>query len=368
MNQVFVNSADRLFMRIKPFTGKYAVKEAGFFEQVGKRQDACMPNDWVYRPLTAEIEITNKCNQACPHCGMASNGMKGISYGISELEALFQQIYDIGIPSYAITGGEPFVELENMLAIMERFRGKLDVCKITTNGFWGYKAEDYLDKLCQCGLLDNRYFVPCFMLSIGEQTTPMDDICNIIHYISNNFSKEEITICISSLCEYGDRGKKELLIDTYRKLYGEIPSNRLFLTENFYRSSSCMEQIPKDITGRNVGTFLTGPLRCFEPTVGRFVLPHMLVKATGDVCTCGTFNPPKQLQFGNIRKMSLKEILQEINHNEFVRIIAEDGMRNFRHWIPSQEWDKIPCGNECEACGYLINAYIEFKQSGGNRC
>lgn len=360
-SSVFLNSNDRLFMHVRPYIGKYAVKVADFFERMDTIQKQKMPDNWVYRPINSEIEITSSCNQSCPHCGMAANQHQGLCYSEDQLKDYIQQLYDNGIISYSITGGEPFIEFPNMLRMIEASRGKVDVCKITSNGFWGSNPSYYFEKLVQAGLLDNMLLVPCLMISIGEQSTPMQDICAIFHYAIKHFGSKELTLCISSLCEYGEESKISIFVKTYKSLYGSIPEDRIFLTENYFRNSSCIKKTAKNVDGRNVATYMMGPVRCFEPTIGKYILPRMLVKATGTVCTCACFNPPEQLYIGNFRNSSIRTILTQINSSDYVKIIAEDGLHQFRHWISTEQCKMIPCNNECEACKYLISAYENLK-------
>lgn len=86
---IFMNSNDRLFMKVQPFVGKYAAKSSDIFEQIARIQRKRMDEKWHYRPINSEIEITNCCNQACPHCGMAANGMQGVRYTDAETDKLY---------------------------------------------------------------------------------------------------------------------------------------------------------------------------------------------------------------------------------------------------------------------------------------
>lgn len=358
-HSIFLNSNDRLFMRVRPHTGKYAAKVPDFFERMAAIQKKKMPDGWVYRPINSEIEITSCCNQSCPHCGMAANRHHGIRYQEEQLLNYVRQLHENGILSFSITGGEPFLEFPNMLRMIEESRGKVDVAKITTNGFWGNDPSWYFEKMVKAGLLDNSLLVPCLMVSIGEQSTPLRDTCAIFNYALTHFSAEELTLCISSLCEYGETSKVGQFIETYEALYGPLPKDRIFLTENYYRNSNCIRQEACSVGGRNVAAYMMGPVRCFEPTIGKYILPRLLIKATGMVCTCACFNPPEQLYIGNFRKSSIRGILEQINNNEIVRIIAADGLHQFRHWIDPEQCRKIPCNNECEACRFLIDAFLQ---------
>ena len=354
---IFVNSNDRLFMQVKPYCGKYAAKSTDFFSHVNAVQSEKMDSSWGYRPINSEIEITSQCNQSCPHCGMAANKHNGISYTEQQLTDYVEQLYDNGIISFSITGGEPFIAFPNMLKMIECSRGKVDICKITSNGFWGNNPSYYFERMVSAGLLENKLLVPCLMISIGEQSTPMEDTCAIFAYALSHFSPEELTLCISSLCEYGEESKIGLFVSTYERMYGSLPHGRIFLTENYYRNSRCIQQKAKNIQGRTVADYMMGPVRCFEPTIGKYILPRMLIKSTGTVCTCACFNPPEELYIGNFREESIHEILDMINRNPYVKIIAEDGLHQFRHWIDLEKCKNILCNNECEACRYLIQAY-----------
>lgn len=363
MKNTFIDSNDRLFMEVQPYIGKYSVKRADFFYQVANIQKKKMKKEWKYRPINAEIEITSKCNQSCPHCGMSSNGMNGISYSVKKLSNLVEELSENAVTSISVTGGEPFVEFENMLDLINASKGKVDICKITTNGFWGYNPEKYFSEMEKAGLFENRFFVPCLMVSIGEQSTPMEHVCNIFHYALERYSSKEITLCISSLSEYGKESKVDEFVSTYENRYGKLPENRIFLTSNYYRNADCMDKKAVDVTGKYVENYMQGPVRCFEHTIGKYVLPRMLIKTDGEVRTCACFNPPDELKIGNVFKMSITEILEEINNNVYVSIIASGGLHNFKNFLDAKEYEGVTCTNECDACRILINKYNMIKKN-----
>jgi hypothetical protein len=147
--------------------------------------------------------------------------------------------------------------------------------------------------------------------------------------------------------------------------HSNLPENRIFLTENYYRNAKEMKNTANPIKGRKVTDYMSGPVRCFEHTIGKYVLPRMLIKADGEVRTCACFNPPEELKIGNIREMTVHEILEQINQNEIVSIIAENGLHHFCGFLSEDLYTDLSCENECDACRILISLYK--KQKGKER-
>jgi molybdenum cofactor biosynthesis enzyme MoaA len=102
-----------------------------------------------------------------------------------QIDHLSSEFRAIGLPSVAITGGEPFVPFKQLLRCLDAFSGVTDVSKLTTNAFWGTEklCERTVARLIDHGLLRNRLFVPLLLLSIGEQSTPLDRVCRIIRHV-----------------------------------------------------------------------------------------------------------------------------------------------------------------------------------------
>ncbi len=179
-----------------PTCGKYSAQKETFFEDIKKWQEGKNENDII--PLQFTFEITNRCNCNCKDCGMAANSIKIGKTKMDENEvlSLVDNLYDARIPAFAITGGEPFLEFENMCKMIKYSENKLDVSKIISNGFWGNNVEYYFQKLEESKLFTNQFFVPTIQISIGEQTVPLEDICNIINYVSKHYTRKELNFGI----------------------------------------------------------------------------------------------------------------------------------------------------------------------------
>lgn len=128
--------------------GKYSSKKETFYEDIKKWQEKRANKDNIIKPIQFTFEITNRCNCNCKDCGMSANSIKVGKTKLSEekLYKLVDDLYEQGVPAYAITGGEPFLEFENMCKMLKYSENKLDVSKIISNGFWGNNAGDYFEK------------------------------------------------------------------------------------------------------------------------------------------------------------------------------------------------------------------------------
>ncbi|MFF3669083.1 4Fe-4S cluster-binding domain-containing protein [Microtetraspora malaysiensis] len=347
-----------------PFTGKYAVKDARVFDLIRAGWDRAGLADAPYRPLRIEFELTTKCNDTCPSCGMGALSLQaGRSLTDGQLDHLVSEFESIALPSVAITGGEPFVATRALLRFMDRARGTVDISKLTTNGVWGSERRcgPTFDRLVAHGLLDNRLFVPLLMVSIGEQTTPLDRVCRIIHHVVTEFSHRELNIAVSSLADPADREHKIYpLMRLYEETYGGFPHDRVHSTMRVYLENERLEdQALIHRPGRtSVAKWMDHCYDCFAPTVGAYVLPTALLKASGDLYACAAFNVPEKLRFGNIFAEPLREVIARTNRSSYVATVREGGgLKALHRVIPRAETEKMTCGSFCGSCSLLIDAY-----------
>lgn len=354
-----------LFVRgqspVEPFKGKYAVRSTDVFERM--EEQFRIPTSWSYKPLRVEFELTTKCNDRCPHCGMGALPMsKGKTLTKEQIDHIVAEFCDVGLPSVAITGGEPFVALPQMLYCMQTMRGRIDISKLTTNAFWGTErnCERVMQKLIDHGLLENRFFVPLLLLSIGEQTTPLDRVCRIIHYIVSNFAPEQIQIGVSALKHRQEVTPIEELKSTYRTMYGIFPEDRVHSTIRIYLVNERLDgqaEVPRRST-TSVTKWMHHCYDCFAPTVGAYVLPTALLKYGGDFYSCAAFNVPERLGFGNIYQERFRDILGRLNENRYVQIVRKGGgLKGLLNYIPNSMTDHVISESYCDSCNFLIDRF-----------
>ena len=239
-NEYFVASHhENPLPSVIPYKGKHAVKVSDFFDRVQSQQRDTLPSDWTYRPLKLEVEITDGCNQSCPHCGMsAKTTVDCTNLRRDILMSIPRQLKSLGIPGISITGGEPFTALPALLDLISECRGNVDVVKLTTNAYWAQTYEaalHHLNLLANHGFLITRYFRPVLMISVGEQQVPLTSVANAINAAKNLFDDRALALCISSLAFRSGENRLVELEQCYEEMFNDkFPWDRVFLTQRAY--------------------------------------------------------------------------------------------------------------------------------------
>lgn len=334
--------------QVIPYKGKYPVKKASFFSDVGA-------DETPYKPLRIELELTNQCNDSCEHCGMHAKKV-GEALTHEQIDHVVDQLAASSIPGIAITGGEPFLAREELgyLISTAQKRG-VDIAKITSNAFWGKDdCSKTIDPLIEAGILNNRHFVPTFMFSIGEQTTPLPKVAKAFRYMSERFSEQQVSLALSSLKFPGEKDKTTEFVEVYEGLYGSFPHDRIHLTERTYNNTD------ETVHFRSVRDWISESYDCFTPTVGAYVIPTALLKVNGDVLSCACFNTPEQLRLGNIYEKDLASILQETNERKFIQTVRKEGLKGFFPEL-SEDVLNTGAGDYCGSCAHVLDALGEPK-------
>ncbi|GGQ50392.1 hypothetical protein GCM10010250_22530 [Streptomyces althioticus] len=348
---------------VVPYTGKYAVKLEDPFSVIRGRWEAAGITG-AYRPLRVEFELTDRCNDTCASCGMGAKPVsEGVTLSDAQVDRLIEQFADVGLSSVAITGGEPFVSSRALYRFIGQARGTVEIGKLTTNGIWGTEkgTRTVFERLVAAGFLDTRIFVPLLMVSIGEQTTPLDRIARIIHHVATEFTDRDLNIAVSSLADPADRKHRIYeLLAVYEEMYGEFPHDRVHSTMRVYLENERLEnQAPINRPGNTtVSRWMDSCYDCFAPTVGTYVLPCALMKVSGDLYSCAAFNVPEKLGFGNLFRESFRDILERVNSSAYVRTVrAGGGLKGVRQVVPQSVTDQMTCGSFCGSCKLLIDKF-----------
>lgn len=356
---------------VEPFKGKYAVKTPKVFDIIRAGWEAVGLADAPYRPLRIELELTDKCNDTCRSCGMGALSLRdGVNLSDREIAHIIGEFGKVALPSTSVTGGEPFVAMRPLLRFISEARGVTDISKLTTNGIWGTpkRCGPTFERLVRAGLMDNRLFVPLLMLSIGEQTTPLEDIARIIHHAITEFTNRDLNVAVSSLADPAVRDHKIYpLIRLYEEKYGDFPHDRVHSTMRVYLDNERIDGQAAIV--RPGDTSVTRWMRqcydCFAPTVGAYVLPTALLKRSGDIYACAAFNVPEKLRHGNIYQESLRSVIDRTNSSAYVAQVRQGrGLKGLHDTVPEAVTDSMTCDSFCGSCSMLID---EFEAATGVR-
>ena len=363
---------------VVPYVGKYAVKTADVFEQVeaGFARVGLTRTAAAYRPLRVEFELTTRCNDSCPSCGMGAMSMRdGVTLGDADLDRLVGEFAGIALPSVAVTGGEPFAAMRALRRVIASCRGAgIDVSKLTSNGWWGSEKRcgPTLDALEEAGWLGNRLFVPLLMLSVGEQTVPLAYVARVIRHLVRRYSSQEVNVAVSSLADPVTRRHRVYeLIEVYERAYGEFPHDGVHSTMRVYLNNERLDEQRK--AGRPGRTSLERWMGrcfdCFAPTVGAYVLPTALVKASGCFYSCAAFNVPEKLAFGNVLAEPLRAIVERAAASGYVQAVrAGGGLKGLHGIVPARFTRAAFAPSFCDACAHLIDKHDEVTgQATGTR-
>jgi MoaA/NifB/PqqE/SkfB family radical SAM enzyme len=335
--------------------GKYSSKKETFIKDISKWQES--RTEYLIKPISFTFEITNICNCNCVDCGMAANSIKIGKTRLNEEELLklVDDLNNYGIPAYAITGGEPFLESENMFKMIKYAANKLDISKIISNGFWGYNAEYYFNKLDESGWLNSEFFIPSLQISIGEQTVPLDYVCNIINYVTTNYKMNLLHLGIIHT-KYNEmkESKLSMLYNAYIKRFKEFPSGRVYLTNSNYYNANSKNNRKINVPKTSIYDAIKFCDNKFEIGIGKFINPKIFMKCNGDCYPCEVFNIHKDVFLGNYFKDGLPKILENLNTNKYINFIRKYGTVGFREVIPKKILKQNLCETPCLGCEFCI--------------
>ena len=242
-----------------------------------------------------------------------------------------------------------------MCKMIEYSENKIDVSKIISNGFWGKNVEYYFEKMEEVGIFKNQFFVPSIQISIGEQTIPLEYICNIINYVSKHYTIKELNLGIVHTRLKGEKESQlSKLYNVYIEKFGEFPSERIYLTDSYYVNSNAEAKDKIETYQMTVYDAVNECDNRFNVEVGKFVSPKIFMKCNGDCYPCEVFNMHKDLFLGNYFEIGLDKVLENLNCNKYVRFIRKYGTVGFREVIPNRILEQNFCGTSCYGCEFCI--------------
>jgi radical SAM protein with 4Fe4S-binding SPASM domain len=277
-------------------------------------------------PESFGIDITQKCNLACPQCYKNSGGRDENELTKKEIFSLINQASDAGIFNLFISGGEPTCR-EDLFEIIDYAYKKNIRCILTTNGVYG---KDILDKI----IASRPLYV---QISLDGPKDVHDKIrgegnfersINSIRYLSSKGIKVNITnhLCGPNKDFVEDLVKvaSDLKVSVKFSLMRPIGRNKLDVVDVlkgkevykvvkniiFLKKKYPLTRISSDFDK----TLLDEPVQCFSGI--EFVNcmageKTITIDSIGRVFPCSFLTPFMELYSGNLREKKLMGIWRQ---------------------------------------------------------
>jgi radical SAM protein with 4Fe4S-binding SPASM domain len=319
----------------------------------------------TFRPNYLSFAGTYQCNLSCPHCCVPIEWPDRLDIGsaLGFLEDAFAHSIQI----LGLTGGEPFLYPEFVLAVCERAaRLGYRFDKIVTNGVW-FKEPAELDRVL-CKLARSGY-TGKLGLSVdkfhGIQTEKLAEFCRTARRI---FERDNV-VSISYASRRPDQGLEPVRAlaaelggvidwsDLLRRYLLVTPDLTITLNWNHLAPVERAEKL----SGAWDGIWFQEDY-CEGPGQALIVTPRGDVKPC-----CGFASDLDQLTIGNIHRDSVARIIRRARRHPYVGRIFREGLTSLREEILARNPDAFPeaTSNHCFFCWYILTRGLADGVTGG---
>jgi pyruvate-formate lyase-activating enzyme len=319
----------------------------------------------TFRPNYLSFAATYQCNLSCPHCCVPIEWPDRLDIDVAV--RFLEDAHRYGIRMLGLTGGEPFLYPEFVLAICRR-AAQLDFQfdKIMTNGIW-FQSRTHLEDLLQ--QLAAAGFSGKLGLSVdkfhGVETESLTEFCRVARRV---FGRDNV-ISISYASRAPDQGL-EPVHALAKKLGGivewsEVLGRYLLVTPDLTMTLNWNHLAPVEraerFTGGWDGVWFQEDY-CEGPGQALIVNPRGEVKPC-----CGFASDLDQLTIGNIYQHSVKEIIRRARKHPYVGRVFREGLTSIRDEILTRDPNTLPgiTSNHCFFCWYVLTRGLASGVNGG---
>ena len=290
--------------------------------------------------------LTYKCTIACPHCVVEAGPHRKEEMRLEHTLAWIKQAStyrDGHIKGLALTGGEPFYNLENLAQISAYGKSLGFIVSVVTNAFWASTKAVALSVLSELPAIQ--------MISIStdvyhQKSIPFGYIKNAVWAARELRRLYNIAVCTDN---EEDQQYQKIMEDL--KAIGEGDRIRLSITFPAGRAQEKARQF----------SYRTAP----EPTVSACSMASSpVVFPDGKVIACIgpllTLPPMHPMFLGNLQQETLSEILYRSELNPVLHTIRVWGPQKLVSLLRQNELDALLpkeyiCNCICDACYKLLS-------------
>lgn len=319
----------------------------------------------TFRPNYLSFAGSYQCNLTCPHCCVPIEWPDRLDIDVAM--DFLKDAHRYGIRILGLTGGEPFLYPEFVMAICRR-AGQLGFRfdKIMTNGVW-FKDHAHLQSVLQD--LAATGFSGKLGLSVdkfhGVATDSLKKFCQIVRQL---FDRDNI-ISISYASRAPDQGLelvRALAIQLDGVIEWSVLLNRyLLVTPELSITLNWNHLAPVERAERFTGSWngaWFGEDYCEGPGQALVVNPRGEVKPC-----CGFASDLDQLTIGNIYRDGVKQIVRRARRHPYVGKIFREGLTSIRDEILARDPNLLPraTSNHCYFCWYVLTRGLAGGINGG---
>lgn len=294
--------------------------------------------DPFFKPLSINVQGDVTCPVGCSACGIDAVRTRGHGRVLPEQTRLdvLDQAADAGIISYlgCVGDAEPFITLQFLTSVIERFHGRMDLTKINTTGITFTDVDHAIRQLTDlrnAGWTDSTYIVPVLSLSLGMQQeaanpVPLDRLVNGIIAFHKVFKPGEVHLSIShyhTTTRYHDA--PDQLRQAFHDRTGQLLDDYAIVKTNEIIAAGRASRLDRSEFKPFIVSEKVSGRKCYGQSVGEYVDPVMTVDEYGNIWMCPSFGPHEGTKLGNIATTTLKESIISANQNDFFRLIARGG-------------------------------------------
>ena len=287
----------------------------------------------MFSPTEIIFTVTNACNLNCPHCFVKKGTEKLKIEDALHLIESCRQSENCTIEKIGFTGGEPFLNLDFVLAVTKAsVQNDFLFDQIITNADWwktDADLENALSALYNAGY-DGKIAVSWDKFHAQKE----ERIMHFIKTAQNIFGDDSVNI--QTVIPYGKK-KPDIPLK-------HIPKNvPVYELEQSFSSTGSESKNLWNSRKWFTEDYCEGPGNIFY------------VHSSGNIAPCcGFANENPELFIGTI-KNSFQELLKNASENKMIELCFEKGLLNHKNELEKQGF-KFPgkCSDICGFCDYIM--------------
>lgn len=313
-------------------------------EQVGEDARACLVrlSNFGFRSERVNFRFTYHCNVSCRHCYNRSGpNAKTPRLEVNEMLRVIDEMPDAGIDRLNLTGGEPFLYLDQLLAlIVAGRRVGLRTISIYSNGFWASSTSE-------AGRVLASLKMAGFMSTSGDH---LKISAGVYHQEFIDFGR-----IITLTAEHYRVFQRPLQVDF------ELTSNR----------PEQADEIRRQFIGLGIEHAVSLSFRRIQPLGRGQDLEHRVLESTFGPCPaidqivfepdgtarpcCGLNNENRGIEIGNLRRHGLRELVKRMQNDPILQRVHERPMDDLFDLVGVPRSGEGYAG-KCHLCQHALGA------------